>query len=369
MSEQITTSPTDIIPLQNEDWSESQYYKSADEIDFDNKFGIEIRSDGAEFTVGDVRYSYLGKTNNGYSEFTSVGPDNVERAFVVYMSRSEGSYRSSQGLEEYRDGDVTKTRLLKGAELSPLKQYTQDTQLNPEFEVKMDRLSEIRQLRDIPVRKTPLYDNEGVNWYVKDFEAQVKVYPLGSNELDAQLKELKAGYQSSDDIREITGFDPNTEPEMAKAAYMEKIHALNTTIEKTGIMPDFSKEPKWIQITEHPVLGNMVRETFEKTANGVVYEWQMARDTNGRTWIERIRFADANSTAYGTDRELVYSGLLTAKPMDYDAQADGLPKHFVKDMGNGYTDVSMFLKKLAPIREYDKYLMSRDRYYHFGTAA
>jgi len=335
----------------------------------EERFGIEIRPDGAEFHIDNISYNYLGRTDSGYMEFTSISADGPERSFLVYVSRSEGSLRVSQGREVYQKDGKEHIRLMKGPELSPRSQYTQDTQLHPKFDEKVGRLEEIRELRYLPARPTPLYDSKGVEWFLKDFDVQTETYPLGSGELNDQLMVLKVSSQSIADIKKITGLDPLVQPDLAEAAYMHRIDILNATLESSGIMPDFSEDPTSAQVTNHPLLGDMIRETFNKTVGGKTYEWHMARDRHGRVWIERIRFADAEPTVYGTDKQMVYSGLLTSKPIDYKDQVDGLPSRLTQDMGNDYMDITRFLKKLAPIREYSRYCYRRDQDYIFVAAA
>ncbi|MDB5181917.1 MAG: hypothetical protein JWP13_680 [Candidatus Saccharibacteria bacterium] len=335
----------------------------------DKPAGIEVRPDGAEFNVDGITYNYLGQTDGGYMEFTSVSDDGLKRPFLVYTSRSEGALRVSQGLEIYEKDGRQHTRLMKGPEMSPRAQYTQDTQLHPKFEDKIAEIEVIRELRQLPVRPTPKYDHEGAEWFLEDFDKQTATYPLGSEDLDRQLKELPVSRQSVSDVKQITGYDPTSQPGGASAAYLRKIDDLNKAIQASGIMPDFSQTPTTMEATRHPILGDMIRETFEKSVHGVVYQWQMARDRNGRVWIDRIRFADTQPTAYGTDEAMVYSGLLTSKPIDYKEQSEGLPANLRTDMGNGYNDVSEFLKKLAPIQEYSKHCYRRDQNYIFASAA
>lgn len=336
---------------------------------YEGRAGIEVRPDGAEFHLGNTTYHYLGKTNDDFMEFSSIADDGVKRSFLVYTSRSEGSPRVSQGGEIYEEDGELHTRLMKGPELSARQQYTQDTQLHPGFADKVSVLQEIRELRQLPIRPTPIYESEEAERLLKDFDRQTETYLFGSKELDDQLRELPAGRQSVTDIKRITGFDPSSQPDDAATAILDKIDDLNNTLQTSGAMPDFSQPPNVMETTRHPILGNIIRETFEKSVNGVVYEWQMARDQNGRVWIDRIRFAKAEPTAYGTDRQMVYSGLLTSKPVDYKHQSDGLPTNLRQDMGNGDNDVSAFLKKLAPVQEYSKYCYSRDQNYIFASEA
>jgi len=362
------TVPPDQLPAMEQ--SDATYVFAPAAHKYSEQFGIELRPDGAEFQIGTVLYDYLGKNTDGYMQFASTTADGTRRPFVVYVSKSEGSYRASQGLETYQDeAGEDKVRLMKGPELSSRRQYTQDTQLHPDFYEKVDRLEEIRELKGLRLGHTAEYDAKMAEWFFKDFDAQTETFPLGSRQLDDQLKELRAGHQSRGKIEEITGYDPQTQARQAEDAYMGKIEALNQTLEASGIMPDFSQLPTASEATQHPVLGNIIRDTYEKTVQGTAYQWVMAHDLQGRAWIDRIRFTHADPTPYGTDKQMVDSGILTSKPMDYKDQVDGLPNHLTSDMNKSYTDISKFLQQLAPVREYSKHYGSRDQYVTFASAA
>jgi len=113
-----------------------------------------------------------------------------------------------------------------------------------------------------------------------------------------------------------------------------------------------------------------VKDTYIKVIDGVRYEWQMAHVHNGKAaWIERIRLADAEVSAYGTDKQLVNSGILTSKPHDYSDQCDGLSVFMKKDLGNSYSDITPFLALLAPVANYANTYQDREQFYHFAKKA
>lgn len=322
---------------------------------------------GAEFDIGGVQFKYLGPTHNGQL-FNSVGQDGIERPMMVYESKSQGSTRVSQGYEAFtrKNGSVGQ-RLLKGRELSPDAQYTQDTQLHPAFEEAVVRISESRQLRDMPQLPPRHYDAEGANWLMKDFEQQTQVYPLGSAEVNQALTELKAGHLSKAHMAEVTGLDADAQPVDVNYVFSKKIAALNEALERSGVIPDFMTEPLTTQIVSYPNIGDVVKDTYVKTVNGVRYEWQMAHVHNTDTaWIERVRFADAEPSVYGTDKQLVNSGILTSKPLDYADQCDGLSPFLKKDLGNGYSDITPFLATLAPVANYMGTYQNREQLYRFS---
>jgi len=88
-------------------------------------------------------------------------------------------------------------------------------------------------------------------------------------------------------------------------------------------------------------------------------EWYMARDPAGNVWVHRIRLADATATPYGTDREMITSGALTTKPLDFGQNADGIPESLRPQFNPSYCHMSAILDRLAPIARYKDALAQR----------
>lgn len=322
--------------------------------------GLQLTETGAEFSIGDTKYDYLGKIAGGGMVFETVGQDGVTRPVYVYQSRSGGGTRVSQGYETYGG----KLRLLKGPELDTNRQqYTQDTQLHPAFDEMVGRIEEAKELRSLPERKIALHDENGAEALMRDFAANTETYPLESAELDNLLHELKAGALSATDVDELVGDDTERYGVDRDTAFNNKIRHLNALLAESGVLPDFSAQPDAMMLTEHPQLGTVVSETFVKVNHGVAYAWEMRHDAHGRAWIERIRFAYAEPSVYGTDKQMVYSGVLTSKPLEYNGQADGLPQVWREPFDGGYNDITPFLKKLLPVDEYSQHYHDRDQYY------
>ena len=253
--------------------------------------------------------------------------------------------------------------MMKGAELSPDHQYTQDTQLHPAFEDAVARIEETSGLQGAE-SNIWAYETPDAERLMEDFAAQREVRPLVVGYIDDQLHKLRAGYLSRNDMSTLTGFH---NMQGARANFERKIDILNMVLLDSGVMPDFSGEPTTVELNEHPLLGNVVKETFTKVVNGRPYEWQMAHDQYGRAWVERIRFADAEPTPYGTDKEVVYSGVLTSKPLEYKEQCDGLPDSMRTDVDGRYSDISLFLRELAPVAQYSAHYAKREQVYSFAT--
>ena len=65
-----------------------------------------------------------------------------------------------------------------------------------------------------------------------------------------------------------------------------------------------------------------------------------------------MRFADSQPTCFGTDSTLVYSGILTSKPLEYQKQADGIDPKYVRPTDSKYVNITPFLATLYPIKAY-----------------
>ncbi len=264
--------------------------------------------------------------------------------YFVYTSNSEGGLRVSQGIE--KEG----SRFMKGPELSRFAQYTQDTQLHPDFE---EFYTEVKEATAAGVQMIDpedlLFDEATTDAMLKDFESEVQVYGTGYAELDGMLRKVKAGMLSSGDLQ--AAFQTNEAG--IPAALDTYVTSLNSKLEESGIMPNFESRPKSSTVREHPILGSFTTDVYEsQMPNGVVLEWHMAEDTQGRVWVDRIRLEDSTPTAHGTDAQMLYSGILTSKPIDYDNQTNGLSPEEAQKISGSYTDISGFLAELAPIKQY-----------------
>jgi hypothetical protein len=372
MSEQLSSTPSIIDRVPTDEELERMYAAPSSPagvapIPQENHASLAPSYEAAvsangEFQLGDTKYRCLGRTSNGM-EFNSTTQDGTTRTFVVYRSNSGGAYRVSQGFETYYDANgQPKPRFMKGPELSPYAQYTQDTQLHPDFDKAFGRLEEDKRIASLPVQPIPNFDADRATDAIKDFENQTTVYTLGNERVHHHLSSLKAGMLAAGDMLEITGVDAVKYPGDASRAYMARIDALNKELEAAGIMPDFSAPPDAVEADGHPQLGAIVRETYRKDVNGVQYEWQMAHDMHGRVWIDRIRLQGAEPSAYGTDKQMVFSGILTSKPLDYTSQTTGLAPELKQDLGNGLTDLAPFLRKLLPIQQYAQHYAERTSY-------
>lgn len=310
-----------------------------------------------EFTVGNIGYSVDGRvaldSRTGYVISSSNEAGEVKR-FFVYRSNSEGSWRASQGIENFNG----KQRYLKGAEyIAPNTQYTQDTQLHPDFENNLHKIvAEDSHLQHIDPASL-LLDDERSRSAAYQFGEKVVVYRMGSEELHRDLSLLPAGELTLAKARQSLSIPEQESNSEVQTMVMQQIGAINARLATEGLIPDFTQQPVHQEITEHPLLGNVKKETYtQTTSNGVVYEWVMSSLVSDphKVWIDRVRLATAEANEYGVDKQKIFSGLLTSKLIEYGSQVTAIPNRYVSPVKGSsmYVDVSAFLRQLAPIASY-----------------
>ena len=92
---------------------------------------------------------------------------------------------------------------------------------------------------------------------------------------------------------------------------------------------------------------------FKGTLHDRDIHWYMNNDNSGRIWIEKIVFADAAANSYGTPSQVIDSGLLTNKPLEYKVQTAALKKGREKsDFNETYDDISPLIDQLLPVKRY-----------------
>lgn len=124
-----------------------------------------------------------------------------------------------------------------------------------------------------------------------------------------------------------------------------------------SFVPDFRKSPSSDYKLFHPLLGNNVNvEVFESIVEGRTVEWHMASSPDGKVWIDRINYKDAEISSYGVYSEVLDSGVLTSKPFTYKEHTKILREgaEFLP-VDETYVDVTPILDRLYPIKEYRKH--------------
>jgi hypothetical protein len=123
-------------------------------------------------------------------------------------------------------------------------------------------------------------------------------------------------------------------------------------------LPDFNQDPIKTNKLEHPLLGSINTQTYEARLNSRPIEWIMTYDKDGRIWIDRITFLDLKVNSYGVSPEVIDSGCLTNKPLEYFSQINVLKfgkEYAILDSNpENYADITPLLDNLLPIQLFRK---------------
>jgi len=127
-----------------------------------------------------------------------------------------------------------------------------------------------------------------------------------------------------------------------------------------GFIPDFTKKPIRTYRYKHTLLGNTIVEIHSGMLEGRVVEWAMARTVKGDiVWAESIYYPDSPITSYGTRAEIIDSGALTNKPLEYSVQTDYLSSNEKTKFNDTYSNISPLLNNLEPIKQFRGALKKR----------
>lgn len=293
----------------------------------------ELEIDDKTFLVG--RILQLGGHNNTLMFYKSEDGRLIPR--LLYKSWSDGGWRSCPGILEagvyskglgihytqetkphrdivqYLDEALRDDYILRGMDFPS----TNVLDINKLFDISKDPKPEWYTFADEVSR----YDDKGVL-------AQFQEYPPGN------LRRRHSRYISIGD--QLRKFD-FSRPEL------------------TGFMPDFSQQPVSSSTVYHTMLGDVTMETYCGELNNRAIAWVMARDKDGRIWIDRIHFTDTKVNSYGVDPDVIDSGVLTSKPIEYDNFASELePGSEYRRIPNedGYIDITPLLNNMLPIINY-----------------
>ncbi len=281
--------------------------------------------------------------------FTTTDPEGNSRLMFVYRSDSEGVFRVALGIAH--EGTVTGA-YIKGDRSNPLHQYTQDTQLHPDFAEAMPKMITALGQSKPNVNPVRYYKNApAYEEITRDFSEQMQTTHFPDTTLSEVLQLV-----AQDTLEEYTLAEILDDVLLKDLPDMLEKHVgkINAALEASGAIPAFD-EPERVEHDHHALLGDIVREVYRSEMQGTTYEWYMASDSEGRVWIDRIREADSPATVYGTDKRVVYSGILTLKPFDYTGQVDGIPTELrVDDPTNDYSDITKFIDTFLPVQRYRK---------------
>jgi hypothetical protein len=133
-----------------------------------------------------------------------------------------------------------------------------------------------------------------------------------------------------------------------------------------GLMPSFGSVIS-TRKAEHTLFGECTYESFRSNYKGYQLEWEFGQDHLGRVWIQSIDVLPRRVTSYGNHADVLITGILTSKPIEYTEQATGLnlsgrhnnystrgPEEGVilEDAIHPYVDITPLLDNMLPIQEY-----------------
>ena len=283
--------------------------------------------DGKQFAISKV----IGGSSREKAVLYTEDKDGKTVARFLYKSMSDGGWRVAAGI----DG----RRYIKGAE----RHYTQETKLH---ETILDALDDAERVTDVEQnapasqvidRAFQIGLDEGHNRFSAEADfVKIKgkysaLERLSAGDLGANRTTTEQAYQTLDDINRALEIGENR---------------------RGNIMPDFEGGPIQRTTREHTILGRVTFERFAAKINGRDAYWEFGDDGNGRVWIDKIAFAETGTTTYGTADEVIESGLLTSKPMEYAQQADAIRPEDRPAASGNYVDITPFLANLTPIRRY-----------------
>ncbi len=265
----------------------------------------------------------------------------LKRRFF-YKSNSDGGWRASPY--------ILGGKYAKGVG----RHYTQETQPIPELNAHFQKLEEaaggVTKVRMTEAEfdryidvGSPLLNQDAQGTMLAGFGKEV-MFPsnVGMTNIGALQPgaAFKAGAYSG-------ASDPAIVPKLANLTYPE------------GFVPDFGQAPAKTYTETHTLLGKISCREFQ---GGYLVEkgtgrkrpviWTMAEDGSGRTWVKSIRYTDSKVNSYGVYDEVIDSGIITSKPLEYAEQSYKLPAEYRPDFNGQYVDITPALNMLKPIRDY-----------------
>lgn len=142
----------------------------------------------------------------------------------------------------------------------------------------------------------------------------------------------------------------------ADLARLEKVTSVENLPD--GFVPDFSGKPVRSYQMDHTILtpatGKKITvDVYQGVLDGKSVEWHMAHDSQGRVWVDRINFQNDKYNSYGVVSNLIHSGILTSKPIDYTVQIDRVLKYpILAGAFSDYSDITPLIDRMGPIKKF-----------------
>jgi hypothetical protein len=302
--------------------------------------------DGKEFFLSDV----IGRSDHRPKAvmYTKANVDGREVVVprLLYMSNSDGGWRVTYGMEG--------SRYSKEANEQGEAHYTQETKLARNIIEGLESQQAIDDPSGTLGRETrALFVRAAASVREVDTAGQEVTYyhSASSDKALSSARILSAG--------ELSAFNMSRLHAEGIASVEDYLTGTDAVFgEAPEFLPDFRQEPTATYASTHSMLGPITVEEFPATLDGRAVTWSMAKDGEGRVWIENVYFPDSDITSYGNRTEVINMGVMTSKPLDYEQQADMLEMGTervplrVNDRPFNYTDITPSLDKLLPIAFY-----------------
>lgn len=249
---------------------------------------------------------------------------------IFYKSMSEGGWRSMPGVEYYD------RRMLysKGEDLND-GGYVQMTKPVEEISQYLEALEE---QGNTAVQLEPIlkkFDVEALQLQgVYSFEDETKATRL----------EAKRGSAMYDVYQPGRGYTMASEQARKQLAKITLPH---------GFQPDF-KTVERSYSSNHSLAGRVKYEVYSAELNGRPIEWHMARGKNEEVWIDKITFKDSGVTSYGTAKQVVLAGALSAKPYEYASGVQNMVQgiDYRSDNSSTYVSLAPYWENIPSIKDY-----------------
>lgn len=255
---------------------------------------------------------------------------------IFYKSYSDGGWRASPGMAMDPSGPI----FSKGAR----KHYTQETKPTELIVAYLEK-AEANTIT-VPEAASAHFSGPVYLQNIVQYKSEVVVT---QDVLDPSFAyTIGKGGKTEFHMNAMKGFSPEaTRMRLENITYPE------------GFVPNFEQSFVNNYLKNHSILGPSQVYVYEGKLNGRTVEWHMAVDNENRVWIDAIRYQDAAISSFGTYSEVINSGVLTQKPVEYienivtvgERGVDYLPLPQNKQNA-GYVDQTPLLGHLKPIQEF-----------------
>ncbi|MDD4409133.1 MAG: hypothetical protein PHW52_00590 [Candidatus Pacebacteria bacterium] len=198
-----------------------------------------------------------------------------------------------------------------------------------------------------------------------DFKKLKEAIDIARNEKE-YIESLKK--PDTGNINKFQALEQSNNPKLKKIPELYE-EAIGKLFERTfsfslpeGMTPDFSKKP-----VDSYSKGNILIEEYAvKNEAGDNLVFAMAKDGQGRVYIDDIYDPRVGTNDYGGHDKICQMGHLVFKPEDYTTQTFGIPKKYKKPIldkdgkRTAYTDINDFWGNIPIIKQYKEELEKRD---------